>query len=99
VKKEGFLQFFLVMHFQFEESFVWQDAMNAILDVLSLDLAIIPNRIHVHFGSGMSWPPYSPKPIIFFDSKGIVHKEFVLAGQTINSAYRNDVLQRLHESV
>jgi hypothetical protein len=25
--------------------------------------------------------------IVFFDIKGIVHKEFVLAGQTVNSAY------------
>jgi histone-lysine N-methyltransferase SETMAR len=25
--------------------------------------------------------------IIFFDIKGIVHKEFILAGQTVNSAY------------
>jgi histone-lysine N-methyltransferase SETMAR len=25
--------------------------------------------------------------IIFFDTKGIVHKEFILAGQTVNSAY------------
>jgi hypothetical protein len=29
--------------------------------------------------------------IIFFDIKGIVHKEFVLAGQTVNSAYNCDV--------
>jgi hypothetical protein len=25
--------------------------------------------------------------IIFFDIKGILHKEFFLAGQTVNSAY------------
>jgi hypothetical protein len=34
--------------------------------------------------------------IIFFDIKGIVHKEFVLAGQTGNSA---NVLWRLRENV
>jgi hypothetical protein len=28
--------------------------------------------------------------IIFFDIKGIVHKEFILAGQTVNSAYYSD---------
>jgi hypothetical protein len=28
--------------------------------------------------------------IISFDSKGIVHKEFVLAGKTVNSAYYCD---------
>jgi hypothetical protein len=28
--------------------------------------------------------------IIFFDIKGIVHKEFVLADQTVNSAYYAD---------
>jgi hypothetical protein len=33
--------------------------------------------------------------IIFFDIKEIVHKEFILAGQTVNSAYCCDVLQRL----
>jgi hypothetical protein len=36
---------------------------------------------------------------IFFDFKGIVHKEFVMAGQTVNSAYYCDVLQRLRENV
>jgi hypothetical protein len=29
--------------------------------------------------------------IIFFDIKGIVHKEFVLAGRTVNSAYYCDL--------
>jgi hypothetical protein len=37
--------------------------------------------------------------IIFFDIKGIVHKEFVLAGQIVNSSYYRDVLQRLCENV
>jgi hypothetical protein len=36
---------------------------------------------------------------IFYDIKGIVHKQFVLAGQTVNSAYYCDVLWRLRESV
>jgi hypothetical protein len=31
--------------------------------------------------------------IIFLDIKGIVHKEFVLEGQTANSAYCCDVLR------
>jgi hypothetical protein len=35
--------------------------------------------------------------VIFFDSNEIVHKEFVLAGQTVNSAYYSDVLRRLLE--
>jgi hypothetical protein len=30
--------------------------------------------------------------IIFFHIKGIVHKEFILEGQTVNSAYYCDVL-------
>jgi hypothetical protein len=30
--------------------------------------------------------------IIFFDIKGIVHKEFVLEGQTVNFAYNFHVL-------
>jgi hypothetical protein len=37
--------------------------------------------------------------IIFFDIKGIVHKEFVLTGQTVNSTYYCDVLRQLHENV
>jgi hypothetical protein len=37
--------------------------------------------------------------IIFFDIKGIVHKEFVLTGQTVNSAYYCDILWWLHENV
>jgi hypothetical protein len=37
--------------------------------------------------------------IIFFDIKGIVHKEFLLAGQAVNSAYYCDVLLRLRENV
>jgi hypothetical protein len=36
--------------------------------------------------------------IIFFGTKGIVHKEFVLAGQTFNSAYYCDILRRLREN-
>jgi histone-lysine N-methyltransferase SETMAR len=36
---------------------------------------------------------------IFFDIKGIVHKEFVLAGQTVNFACYCDVLRRLCENV
>jgi hypothetical protein len=36
--------------------------------------------------------------IIFFDIKGAVRKEFVLAGQTVNSAYYCDILRRLREN-
>jgi hypothetical protein len=37
--------------------------------------------------------------IIFLDIKGIIHKEFVLAGQTVNFTYFCDVLWELHENV
>jgi hypothetical protein len=37
--------------------------------------------------------------IIFFYIKGIVYKEFILAGQTVNSAYYCDILWLLHENV
>jgi hypothetical protein len=37
--------------------------------------------------------------IVFFDNKGIVLKEFVLAGQTVNSTYYCHVLRRLRENV
>jgi hypothetical protein len=36
---------------------------------------------------------------IFFHIKEISHKEFVLAGQAINSAYYCDILRRLHDNV
>jgi hypothetical protein len=32
--------------------------------------------------------------IIFFDIKGIIHKEFILAGQTV---YYCDILRKMHE--
>jgi hypothetical protein len=35
----------------------------------------------------------------FFDIKGIVDKEFVLGGQTVNSAYYCDVLRRMRDNV
>jgi len=37
--------------------------------------------------------------ICFFDQKGIVHKEFVPPGQTINAALYIEVLKRLWENV
>jgi hypothetical protein len=37
--------------------------------------------------------------IIFFDIKGIVYKEFVLTGQTVNSAYYCNVLWQLRENL
>jgi hypothetical protein len=37
--------------------------------------------------------------IIFFDIKGIVHKEFDLPDQTLNSAYFCDILGRMRENM
>jgi hypothetical protein len=37
--------------------------------------------------------------IIFFDIKGRVFNEFVLAGQTVNSPYYCDVLWQMRENV
>jgi hypothetical protein len=37
--------------------------------------------------------------IIFIDIEGIIHKEFVSAGQIVNSAYYCDALRRLRENV
>ncbi len=37
--------------------------------------------------------------IIFFDSQGIVHKEFVPPGSTVNAAFYKEVLLRLKNSV
>jgi len=36
--------------------------------------------------------------VCFFDSMGIVHKEWVPAGQTVNQYYYKDILERLKES-
>jgi hypothetical protein len=37
--------------------------------------------------------------IIFFDIEGIIHKKFVMAGQTVSSTYYCDVSQRLRQNV
>jgi len=37
--------------------------------------------------------------IVFFDSCGIVHKEFVPPGLTVNHAFYKDVLERLQKRV
>ena len=37
--------------------------------------------------------------ICFFDSQGIVHKEFVLPGQTVNQTFYREVLERLRKRV
>jgi predicted amino acid dehydrogenase len=37
--------------------------------------------------------------IVLFYIEGIVHEEFVLAGQTVNCVYYCDVLRRLRENV
>ncbi|XP_033218471.1 uncharacterized protein LOC117173932 [Belonocnema kinseyi] len=37
--------------------------------------------------------------IIFFDSRGIVHKEFVPSGSTVNAAFYKEVLLRLKNRV
>ena len=37
--------------------------------------------------------------IAFIDSRGIVHKEFVPPGQTVNHAFYKDVLEQLQKRV
>ena len=37
--------------------------------------------------------------VFFFDSRGIVHKEFVPPGQTVNHAFYKDVLEQLRKRV
>jgi len=37
--------------------------------------------------------------ITFFDVKGIVHKEFIPTGQTVNSGFYCDVLRQLRENM
>ena len=37
--------------------------------------------------------------IVFFDSRGIVHKEFVPPRQTVNHAFFKDVLERLRKRI
>ena len=33
--------------------------------------------------------------VIFFDWQGVIHKEFVLEGETINAVYYKGVMERL----
>jgi len=37
--------------------------------------------------------------ICFFDTEGIVHKEFVPPGQTVNEKFYCDILRRLRENI
>jgi hypothetical protein len=37
--------------------------------------------------------------LIFIDIKGIVHKGFVLTGQTVNCKYYCEILRRLRENL
>ncbi|GBM34227.1 hypothetical protein AVEN_60569-1 [Araneus ventricosus] len=37
--------------------------------------------------------------IVFFDNKGVVHHEFVPAGQTVNVPFYMQVLKRLRETI
>lgn len=37
--------------------------------------------------------------VVFFDCRGVVHKEFVPDGQTVNKEYYLDVLRRLRENI
>jgi hypothetical protein len=38
-------------------------------------------------------------PICFFDSQGVVHKEFLPPGQTVNKQYYREFLERLRKRV
>ena len=44
-------------------------------------------------------PRWKPWLLFFFDSRGIVHKEFVPPGLTVNYAFYKDVLERLRKRV
>lgn len=35
--------------------------------------------------------------MFFFDSKGVIHKEFVPQGQTVNAVYYVDMMERLRK--
>ena len=48
-----------------------------------------------HAWADPGWKPW----LFFFDSHGIVHKEFVPPGQTVNHAFYKDVLERLWKRV
>jgi len=47
----------------------------------------------------MSKSKIKSMPICFFDSQGIVHKEFVPPGQTVNQTFYREVLERLRKKV
>ena len=49
-----------------------------------------------HAWTDLRWKPWL---LFFFDSRGIVHKEFVLPGQRVNHAFYKYVLERLRKRV
>jgi len=49
--------------------------------------------------AGMSRSMVKTMTIAFFDSRGIVHKEFVNTGQTVNHGFYKDALERLRKPV
>ena len=49
--------------------------------------------------AGMSRSRVKRMIIVFSDSRGIVHKEFLSPGQTVNHAFYKEVLERLRKSV
>jgi len=49
--------------------------------------------------SRLQKPKVKTMLIAFFDNDGIVHKEFVPAGQTVNSAFYEEVLKRLLQRI
>ncbi|UYV65869.1 hypothetical protein LAZ67_3005764 [Cordylochernes scorpioides] len=47
----------------------------------------------------MSKSPVKTMLIVFFDKQGLIHKEFVPQGKTVNAEFYKEVLRRLHKAV
>ncbi|UYV65870.1 hypothetical protein LAZ67_3005765 [Cordylochernes scorpioides] len=47
----------------------------------------------------MSKSPVKTMLIVFFDKRGLIPKEFVPQGKTVNAEFYNEVLRRLHKGV
>ena len=56
-------------------------------------------RGHLDRRRQSKWEATTSMLICFFDQKGIVHKEFVPTGQTVNAAFYVEVLKSLRENV
>ncbi|UYV71748.1 hypothetical protein LAZ67_9000217 [Cordylochernes scorpioides] len=79
-------------------------SLRMMAEVLHINKETIRTILHEDLGKAKVWTSFLPMKmpsktktmlITFFDIRGIIHKEFVPAGQTITGEYNLNVLKRL----